>query len=134
MLKDTKNILLEIPTNNYYKISIKRNIPIFDIQVNGTKVKATLSLANKEPVISKRLQTELNLTTRKLIETNKEKLKRTVEKSRIIVTPQNRQYHSTETVVEDYTDTDIYDIRLGTDFIKNKKLIINYKEQWIAIW
>ena len=55
-----------------------------------------------------------------------------MKKAELIITPPDRAYFKTEAIVGDM-DGKPYDIILGLEYIKDRDLLINYRDKWFSI-
>ncbi len=106
--------------------------PIFEVMVNSSPIKATLSFGNIEPVISEKLKNLLSLKTREIAISSTNCDSCSISKAQIIITPIDRPYFKTEAVVADLSGKP-YDLILGLEYLKEKELLINYKDKWFSI-
>jgi len=111
---------------------IVNDIPVFNIIVNGTTVKATISFSNEEPEMSYKLQKQLLLKTRKIAVSEKDPNENYIEKTGIIISPPGKTYVKAEAVVKNLGNVP-YDLKLGRNYIKDKELTINYNGEWMLI-
>lgn len=111
--------------------SLVNNIPIFDMKVNSTSIKATISFDTKRYQISKSIQENLSIKTLNFKESLEEKDAITLTQDIILDTP-DRQYFKTQAVVKNF-ENEPYDFKLGLDHIKDKEIIIDYKNKWFLI-
>ncbi len=117
---------------NAIQFELDRGDLIFDILVNNSPVKATMSFANYEPVISSKLKDLLSLKTREISTSKTTCDSCFIKKAELIITPPDRSYFKTEAIVG-VLDGKPYDLILGLEYIKDKELLINYKEKWFSI-
>ncbi len=115
-----------------FEVSEQSPIPVFEVMVNNSPVKATISFGNFEPVISSKLKELLSLRVREIAISKTTCESCFIKKAELIITPPDRSYFKTEAVVSDMQDKP-YDLILGLEYIKNKSLLINYKEKWFSI-
>jgi hypothetical protein len=111
--------------------SLVNNIPIFDMKVNSTSIKATISFDTKRYQISKSIQENLSIKTLNFKESLEGKDAITLTQDIILDTP-DRQYFKTQAVVKNF-ENEPYDFKLGLDHIKDKEIIIDYKNKWFLI-
>ena len=109
-----------------------KQIPIFEITVNGSKVKATISFDTLEPEISENLVEQLDLKVISIAGSKDRPQENIIKKAEIIITPVDRPYFRTEAKVKAFSNAP-YDLKLGLNYLKNKKLTINYKDTWLLI-
>jgi hypothetical protein len=107
-------------------------IPIFEITVNGSKVRATVSFDTIEPEISTSLVQQLGLEVIKIAGSKDRPQENIIEKSEIIITPIDRPYFKTQAKIKDFS-SEPYDLKLGLNYLKGKKLTINYRDSWLLI-
>jgi len=117
---------------NAIQFELNNNIPIFEVLVNNSPVKATISFANYEPIISSKLKELLSLKTREIAVSKSTCDSCFMKKAELIITPPDRAYFKTEAIVGDLSGKP-YDIILGLEYIKDMDLLINYKEKWFSI-
>jgi hypothetical protein len=108
------------------------NIPVFELTVNGSVAKTTISFDTDEPQISQKLVKQLGLKTIRIAGSKDRPDENIVEKVEMIVTPNDRSYFKTQATVRDFGE-DAYDFKLGLSYIKGKELIINYKDTWLLL-
>ncbi|MCX6112838.1 MAG: hypothetical protein NTY22_06110 [Proteobacteria bacterium] len=108
------------------------NVPVFELTVNGSTAKTTISFNTEEPQISSKLVKQLGLKTIKIAGSKDKPEENVVEKVEVIITPTDRSYFKTQATVKDFGNDD-YDFKLGLNYIKGKELIINYKDTWLLI-
>jgi hypothetical protein len=122
----------DIP-NKAVPFELVNGTPIFELMVNGSRVKATIGFDCYEPEISNNLQQKLKLKTIKVAVPKGTNLMASfMYKTDVIVTPANNNYFKTAVVVQDFGDAP-YDIKLGLNYIKDKELTIDYKNGWFLI-
>jgi hypothetical protein len=107
-------------------------IPIFDVTVNGSKVKSTISFDTNEPEISKNLVEQLGLNVIEIAGSKDKPQKNIIQKSEIIITPIDRPYFKTQARIKDFSNAP-YDLKLGLNYLKDKKITINYKDSCLLI-
>jgi hypothetical protein len=108
------------------------NIPVFELTVNGSTAKTTISFDTDDPQISRKLVKQLGLKTIKIAGSKDRPEENIVEKVDLIITPTDRTYFKTQATVKDFGE-DAYDFKLGLNYIKGKELIINYKDTWLLL-
>ncbi len=108
------------------------SVPVFELTVNGSTAKTTISFDTDEPQISQDLVKQLGLTSIKIAGSKNKPEENIVEKVEVIITPTDRPYFKTQATVKDF-GTDAYGFKLGLNYIKGKELVINYKDTWLLI-
>ncbi|MEI6092442.1 MAG: hypothetical protein WCQ47_02020 [bacterium] len=121
----------EIPQRSLL-FDLVNGIPVFELNVNGSIAKTTISFDTNEPQISSKLVKQLGLKTIKIAGSKDRPEENIIEKTEIVVTPTDRPYFKTQATVKDFGQG-YYDFKLGLDYIKGKELIINYKDGWLLI-
>lgn len=117
---------------NAVTLEIINGYPVFDIMVNNAPVKATISFGSSEPIISEKLKDLLSLRTREIAISNASCESCFIKKAQVIITPPNMPYFKTEAVVVDLEGKP-YGLILGLEYIKDKEITINYKDNWFSI-
>ena len=108
--------------------------PIFELMVNGSRVKATIGFDCYDPEISNNLQQKLRLKTIKVAVPKGNNLMASfMYKTEVIITPSTKDYFKTAVVVQDFGEGAPYDIKLGLNYIKDKEFTIDYKNGWFLI-
>ena len=121
----------EIPQRSLL-FDLINNIPVFELNVNGSIARTTISFDTNEPQISYKLVKQLGLKTIKIAGSKDRPEVNAIEKTEIVVTPTDRPYFKTQATVKDFGQGE-YDFKLGLDYIKGKELTINYKDTWLLI-
>jgi hypothetical protein len=121
----------EIPQRSLL-FDLINNVPIFELNVNGSIARTTISFDTNEPQISYKLVKQLGLKTIKIAGSKERPEVNAIEKAEIVVTPTDRPYFKTQATVKDFGQGE-YDFKLGLDYIKGKELTINYKDTWLLI-
>ena len=117
---------------NAISFEIDKGLPVFDVLVNNSPVKATISFGNSEPVISARLKDLLSLKTREIAVSKSTCESCFIKKAELIIAPPGWTYFKTEAVIGDLEGKP-YDLVLGLEYIKDKEITINYQDLWFSI-
>jgi len=117
---------------NAITFETSKGYPIFEVMVNNSPVKATISFGSAEPIISEKLKGLLSLRTREIAVSKPDCESCFIKKAQVIISPPDRSYFKTEVVVVDLEGMP-YDLILGLDYIKEKEITINYKGNWFTI-
>jgi hypothetical protein len=140
-INDTKRQLVfwepeekaEIPSKAV-PFELVNGTPIFELMVNGSRVKATIGFDCYDPEISNNLQQKLRLKTIKVAVPKGNNLMASfMYKTEVIITPSTKDYFKTAVVVQDFGEGAPYDIKLGLNYIKDKEFTIDYKNGWFLI-
>lgn len=125
ILKKIQNIKIPIKIKNY--------IPVFKMKINNSNIRASISLAHFNNFIFSRIQNELKLPSKRIVisKHNKELIS---QKVNMIINPKYGKYFNSSAIVTENLRNKPYDLELGVQHIKGKKMLINYQDKYIVIW